>query len=111
MLAPGGMLSLLVRNGDAAAMRAGLSGDWAGALAAFCTPTASYGLKRLTSTLAGIGAPLHTWYGTAGLHGHGGGRRGAAGRPGRGAGGRGPGRAHGPVPGIAALLHLCGVRG
>lgn len=63
MLAPGGMLSLLVRNGDAAAMRAGLSGDWAGALAAFCPPTTSYGLKRLTSTLAGIGAPLHTWYG------------------------------------------------
>ncbi|MFI9725666.1 class I SAM-dependent methyltransferase [Streptomyces sp. NPDC052092] len=63
MLAPGGMLSLLVRNGDAAAMRAGLSGDWACALAAFCPPTASYGLKRLTATLAGIGAPLHTWYG------------------------------------------------
>ncbi|MDX2784648.1 class I SAM-dependent methyltransferase, partial [Streptomyces caniscabiei] len=37
MLAPGGLLSLLVRNGDALAMRAGLAGDWAGALAAFDT--------------------------------------------------------------------------
>ncbi|GHH94677.1 methyltransferase [Streptomyces capillispiralis] len=61
MLAPGGMLSLLVRNGDAAAMRPGLAGDWAGTLAGF--GAASYGLKWLTATLAGIGAPLHTWYG------------------------------------------------
>ena len=37
MLAPGGLLSLLVRNGDALAMRPGLSGDWAGALGAFDT--------------------------------------------------------------------------
>ncbi|MYQ31248.1 methyltransferase domain-containing protein [Streptomyces sp. SID4956] len=111
MLAPGGMLSLLVRNGDAAAMHAGLSGDWAGALAAFCPQTASYGLKRLTSTLAGIGAPLHTWYGVrvftdtaaddsvppddldAVLA--------VEDRAGR----------TDPYRGVAALLHLCGVRG
>ncbi|MEU1082112.1 methyltransferase domain-containing protein [Streptomyces sp. NPDC005908] len=111
MLAPGGMLSLLVRNGDAAAMRAGLSGDWAGALAAFCPPTASYGLKRLTATLAGIGAPLHTWYGVrvftdtvaddvvlpddldAVLA--------VEDRAGR----------TDPYRGVASLLHLCGVRG
>ncbi|MFJ4790603.1 class I SAM-dependent methyltransferase [Streptomyces sp. NPDC088794] len=72
MLAPGGLLSLLVRNGDALAMRPGLSGDWAGALDAF--DTVSYTnrlgldvradrLDTLTATLAGIGAPLHAWYG------------------------------------------------
>ncbi|MFF8396066.1 class I SAM-dependent methyltransferase [Streptomyces sp. NPDC016172] len=120
MLAPGGLLSLLVRNGDALAIRPGLSGDWSGALAAF--DTVSYRnrlgldvradrLKDLTSTLAGIGAPLHAWYGvrvftdTA--------ADGAevpdevetllaveekAGRT-------------DPYRGVAALLHLCGVRG
>ncbi|MCH5677774.1 class I SAM-dependent methyltransferase [Streptomyces gilvus] len=72
MLAHGGLLSLLVRNADALAMRPGLHGDWAGALAAF--DTVSYTnrlgldvradrLETLTATLAGIGAPLHTWYG------------------------------------------------
>ncbi|MEU1267359.1 methyltransferase domain-containing protein [Streptomyces sp. NPDC005799] len=72
MLAHGGLLSLLVRNADALAMRPGLYGDWAGALAAF--DTVSYRnrlgldvradrLETLTDTLAGIGAPLHAWYG------------------------------------------------
>lgn len=85
MLAPGGLLSLLVRNGDALAMRPGLSGDWRSALAAFdttayspefSTPLEQGGppprlglevradrLEALTATLAGIGAPLHAWYG------------------------------------------------
>ncbi|WP_327700070.1 class I SAM-dependent methyltransferase [Streptomyces sp. NBC_00459] len=72
MLAPGGLLSLLVRNGDALAMRPGLSGDWAGAVGAFDTDsyTNRLGLEvradrlsTLTGTLAGIGAPLHAWYG------------------------------------------------
>ncbi|GHE43283.1 MULTISPECIES: class I SAM-dependent methyltransferase [Streptomyces] len=72
MLAPGGLLSLLVRNGDALAMRPGLSGDWRSALAAFDTTayTNRLGLEvradrleALTATLAGIGAPLHAWYG------------------------------------------------
>ncbi|MEU2900421.1 methyltransferase domain-containing protein [Streptomyces sp. NPDC001273] len=109
MLAPGGLLSLLMRNGDAPAMRAGLSGDWAGALAGFCTT--AYGLKRLTSTLAGIGAPLHTWYGV---------RVFTDSVP---DGGILPsdldtllavedraGRTD-PYRGVASLLHLCGVRG
>ncbi|GAA2282769.1 methyltransferase domain-containing protein [Streptomyces atrovirens] len=108
MLAPGGLLSLLVRNGDAPAMRAGLCGDWAEALAAF--DTESYRLKRLTATLAGIGAPLHTWYGVRVFTDT------AADdvvpddldalltledRAGR----------TDPYRGVAALLHLCGVRG
>ncbi|MBT2676914.1 methyltransferase domain-containing protein [Streptomyces sp. ISL-14] len=72
MLAPGGLLSLLVRNGDALAMRPGLAGDWAGALDAFDTTAyrnrlgldvRADRLAELTATLAGIGAPLHTWYG------------------------------------------------
>ncbi|KMS69828.1 methyltransferase [Streptomyces viridochromogenes] len=72
MLAPGGLLSLLVRNGDALAMRPGLSGDWAGTLAAFDTTAyrnrlgldvRADRLSDLTATLAGIAAPLHAWYG------------------------------------------------
>ncbi|MEU6401707.1 methyltransferase domain-containing protein [Streptomyces sp. NPDC046985] len=72
MLAPGGLLSLLVRNADALALRPGLSGDWAGALAAFGTAVyrnrlgldvRADRLTDLTATLAGIGAPLHAWYG------------------------------------------------
>ncbi|GAA3849811.1 methyltransferase domain-containing protein [Streptomyces lacrimifluminis] len=72
MLAPGGLLSLLVRNGDALAMRPGLAGDWAGALGAFDTDSyvnrlglevRADRLSALTDTLAGIGAPLHAWYG------------------------------------------------
>ncbi|MBD0419989.1 methyltransferase domain-containing protein [Streptomyces sp. NPDC052309] len=132
MLAPGGLLSLLVRNGDALAMRPGLHGEWAAALAAFdsaaCLPRsrtesdaavpARLGPEvradrraALTAKLAGIGAPLHTWYGvrvftdTA--------ADGAAvpddvetllaveERAGR----------TDPYRGVAALLHLCGVRG
>ncbi|MFF7973801.1 methyltransferase domain-containing protein [Streptomyces sp. NPDC007905] len=132
MLAPGGLLSLLVRNGDALAMRSGLSGDWAGALAAF--DTTSYfphsrmdsnggtpirldldvradRLSALTATLAGIAAPLHAWYGVRVFTD-------TAGddaeipddlqtllaveeRAGR----------TDPYRGVAALLHLCGVRG
>ncbi|MFK8908465.1 class I SAM-dependent methyltransferase [Streptomyces sp. YS-3] len=72
MLAPGGLLSLLVRNADALAMRPGLAGDWDGALASFDTDayTNRLGLSvradrldTLTRTLDGIAAPLHAWYG------------------------------------------------
>ena len=120
MLAQGGLLSLLVRNGDALAMRPGLSGDWAGALDAF--DTVSYTnrlgldvradrLDTLTATLAGIGAPLHAWYGVrvftdtatdgaespADLEA----LLAAEERAGR----------TDPYRRVAALLHLCGVRG
>lgn len=72
MLAPGGLLSLLVRNADALAMRPGSTGDWDAALAAFDTDTyvdpqglavRADRLDALTATLAGIAAPLHAWYG------------------------------------------------
>lgn len=127
MLAPDGLLSLLVRNGDAPAMRSGLRGDWTGALAAFGTTCPADDsdagvradrLADLTATLAGLGAPLHTWYGVRvftdaavdGSH--------VADTP----GGRPDdlaallaveeraGRTD-PYRGVASLLHLCGVRG
>ncbi|MYR56885.1 methyltransferase domain-containing protein, partial [Streptomyces sp. SID625] len=72
MLAPGGLLSLLVRNADALALRPGLMGDWPTALAAFDSTVyrnrlgldvRADRLADLTATLAGIGAPLHAWYG------------------------------------------------
>lgn len=122
VLAPGGLLSLLVRNADALALRPGLSGDWDTALAAFDSPdyTNRIGLKvradrlaALTATLDGIGAPLETWYGvrvftdiaaddvpppSAGELER---LLAAEDRAGR----------TDPYRAVAALLHLCGVRG
>ncbi|MFF8998648.1 class I SAM-dependent methyltransferase [Streptomyces achromogenes] len=120
MLAPGGLLSLLVRNGDALAMRPGLTGDWAGALAAFDTTTyrnrlgldvRADRLSALTATLAGIAAPLQAWYGVrvftdTAAHN-------AAlpqDLPTLLAVEERAGRTD-PYRGVAALLHLCGVRG
>jgi SAM-dependent methyltransferase len=120
MLAPGGLLSLLVRNGDALAMRPGLSGDWAGALAAFDTTAyrnrlgldvRADRLASLTATLAGIAAPLRAWYGVrvftdtavddAEIPEDLDALLAAEERAGR----------TDPYRGVAALLHLCGVRG
>lgn len=122
MLAPGGLLSLVVRNAEALAMRPGLAGDWAGALGAFESDVyADRGgakvradrLDALTSTLAGIAAPLHAWYGvlvfTDGLPADEGLPAAdelerlltAEDRAGR----------TDPYRRIAGLLHLCGVRG
>ena len=119
MLAHGGLLSLLVRNADALAMRPGLAGDWPAALAAF--DTVSYTnrlgldvradrLTTLTATLAGIAAPLHAWYGVrvftdtaadgAGLPDDLETLLAAEERAGR----------TDPYRRVAALLHLCGVR-
>ncbi|MEH0395848.1 methyltransferase domain-containing protein [Streptomyces sp. NPDC052071] len=122
MLAPGGLLSLLVRNADALAMRPGTAGDFGAALAAFETDTYTNRLGLsvradrldvLRATLAGIAAPLHTWYGVrvftdnvsneAELPGPEELARvfDAEDRAGR----------TDPYRGVAALLHLCGVRG
>ncbi|MEE4541669.1 class I SAM-dependent methyltransferase [Streptomyces sp. V4-01] len=122
VLAPGGLLSLLVRNGDALAMRPGLQGDWAGASDAFRSDgyTNRLGLATradrrgpLTAVLDGFGVPLRAWYGvrvftdTAADHA------------------RAPQDPHelhllldaeeqagrtDPYRGVAALTHLCGVR-
>ncbi|MCD9142075.1 class I SAM-dependent methyltransferase [Streptomyces albireticuli] len=122
VLAPGGLLSLLVRNADALAMRPGLAGDWGTALAAFDSPAYVNRLgltvradrrETLTATLAGIGAPLHAWYGVRVFTDQAAeGREPPAGealerllaaedRAGR----------SDPYRAVAALLHLCGVRG
>ncbi|WP_395573734.1 class I SAM-dependent methyltransferase [Streptomyces sp. BK79] len=120
MLAPGGLLSLLVRNGDALAMRPGLYGQWAAALAAFESTdyrnrlgldVRADRLATLTAKLAGIGAPLHTWYGVrvftdtapddAAAPDDLDTLLAAEERAGR----------SDPYRGVAALLHLCGVRG
>lgn len=120
MLAPGGLLSLLVRNGDALAMRPGLSGDWADAVAAFGTTAyrnrlgldvRADRLSALTATLAGIAAPLHAWYGVrvftdtaaddAEIPDDLEALLAAEERAGR----------TDPYRSVAALLHLCGVRG
>ncbi|MET9893745.1 methyltransferase domain-containing protein [Streptomyces sp. NPDC006465] len=120
MLAPGGLLSLLVRNADALAMRPGLGGDWATALASFETTayTNRLGLDvradrlaTLTGTLAGIGAPLQAWYGVRVFT-----DTAADGTPLPPdaetllAAEERAGRTD-PYRQVAALLHLCGVRG
>ena len=122
MLAPGGLLSLLVRNGDALAMRPGLSGDWAGALNAFDTTAyrnrlgldvRADRLAAVTATLAGINAPLHAWYGVRVFTDT---AADGAEVPGEEelrvllAAEERAGRTD-PYRGVAALLHLCGVRG
>ncbi|OKK08276.1 methyltransferase [Streptomyces sp. CB03234] len=122
MLAPGGLLSLLVRNADALAMRPGLAGDWSGALAAFESesdidrpgpPVRADRLETLTATLAGIAAPLRAWYGVRVFTDNVPNEVGlpaaeelerllaAEDRAGRTE----------PYRRVAALLHLCGVRG
>jgi S-adenosylmethionine-dependent methyltransferase len=72
LTAPRGIVSLLVRNGDALAMRPGLAGDWTTAAAAFgsVTYTNRNGgaaradrLGELTSRLAGCGLEVTSWYG------------------------------------------------
>ncbi|MEI5100135.1 methyltransferase domain-containing protein [Streptomyces sp. PmtG] len=116
VLAPGGLLSLVVRNADALAMAPGLRGDWAGALAAFGTDTYGDGrggearahrLDAVTGALAGIAAPLRAWYGVrvfgdavpgdaAGVEA----LLAAEGRAGR----------TDPYRTVASLLHVCGGR-
>ena len=122
VLTPGGMLSLLVRNGDALAMRPGLLGDWATSVGAFGSDayTNRLGLRTradrrapLTATLDGIGVPLHAWYGV---------RVFTDAAPDRAPAPQDPremellldaeeraGRTD-PYRGVAALLHLCGVK-
>jgi S-adenosylmethionine-dependent methyltransferase len=70
--APGGMVSLLVRNGDALAMRPGLLGDWAACAEAFGSDrylnrigvaARADRLADLTGRLAGLGLAVTAWYG------------------------------------------------
>ncbi|WP_345701812.1 methyltransferase domain-containing protein [Kitasatospora terrestris] len=72
ILAPGGLLSLLVRNADALAMRAGLTGDWRACAEAFDAtrytnrlglPARADRLADLTTTLGEFSVPVRHWYG------------------------------------------------
>ena len=72
VVAPGGMVSLLVRNGDALAMRPGLLGDWDGARKAFDgvgyrnrigVDARADRLDDLTAALARRRLPVARWYG------------------------------------------------
>ncbi|KUL46147.1 methyltransferase [Streptomyces sp. NRRL F-4489] len=72
VMATGGLLSLLVRNGDALAMRPGLLGDWSSATHAFDSDTylnrlglraRADHLEPLTSALAQRHIHLDQWYG------------------------------------------------
>lgn len=113
VLAPGGLLSLLVPNTEARAMRPGLAGDWEGALA-HLAPTDDPGDRALrpdalSAALTGMSIPLHRWYGVqvftdddAVLP------EGAEGESLLAAEER-AGRTD-PYRGVAAALHLCAVR-
>jgi SAM-dependent methyltransferase len=72
VLAPGGLFSLLVRNGDATALRPGFAGDWTVASAAFDGPAYRNRLgidaradrrEELTAQLARRGLAVEAWYG------------------------------------------------
>ena len=72
VVAPGGMVSLLVRNGDALAMRPGLLGDWDAAGQAFDAvaylnrigvDARADRLQDLTDALARRQIPVIRWYG------------------------------------------------
>jgi S-adenosylmethionine-dependent methyltransferase len=72
LVAPGGMVSLLVRNGDALAMRPGLLGDWAACQQAFGGSgyanrigVSARADRRadLTARLSGLGLQVTAWYG------------------------------------------------
>lgn len=72
MAAPGAIVSLLARNGDALAMRPGLHGDWAAAAAAFDGTgyrnrlgllARADRLGDLTARLAAQGLEVRAWYG------------------------------------------------
>ncbi|WP_346776583.1 methyltransferase domain-containing protein [Streptomyces sp. HNM0574] len=113
VLAPGGLLSVVVRNDDALAVHPARLGDWDAALAALDYPArAEHPLRRETfaRAMSGAGTPLSAWYGIGVFS--------------SGPSGDGPdepdprmldaeeraGRTD-PYRSVAALLHLCGVRG
>ncbi|MGW7516827.1 class I SAM-dependent methyltransferase [Streptomyces sp. NPDC054796] len=122
VLDTGGLLSLLIRNDDALAMHPGRAGDWDAVVAALdfaeraevagSGSGQAFRREALTATLAGIGTPLHEWYGVqvfATDEREGGGALSeederivtAELRAGR----------TDPYRSVAAMLHLCGVRG
>ncbi|EST34844.1 hypothetical protein N566_18035 [Streptomycetaceae bacterium MP113-05] len=107
VLASGGLLSVLIRNDAALALQPARAGDWDAALAAFDFAERSFRLQPMTSLLAGVGVPLRTWYGVQVFTPDG---DRAAAVPRQLAAEERAGRTD-PYRGVAAYLHLCGVRG
>lgn len=105
VLAPGGLLSVLIRNDAALALHPGRAGDWGAALAAFDFAERVFRLEPMTTLLAGIGAPLRAWYGVQVFTADGAG----AADPRQLAAEERAGRTD-PYRAVAAHLHLCGVR-
>jgi SAM-dependent methyltransferase len=71
-LRPGGVLSVVARNGSSLAMRPGMRGQWADALAAFDATTyrneigvdaRADSLDDMTARLSSLGLELEEWYG------------------------------------------------
>lgn len=106
VLAPGGLLSLLIRNDAALALHPARTGDWEAALAAFDFPERAFRLESLSSLLAGIGTPLTEWYGVQVLTT---GSATPADDPRLVAAEERAGRTD-PYRAVAAMLHLCAVR-
>ncbi|RCG16661.1 class I SAM-dependent methyltransferase [Streptomyces reniochalinae] len=128
VLDSGGLLSLVIPNAAARAMRPGLAGDWRAARAALVAqPEESdrfLRLEALTSFLARIGVPMECWYGVGVFAA--GGSHGAAGaalwqEQAAGAADEATAEAAAaveelacrmdPYRGVAPSLHLFGVRG
>lgn len=106
VLAPGGLLSLLIRNDAALALHPARSGDWEAALAAFDFPERAFRLESLSTLLTGIGTPLTEWYGVQVLTS---GSATPADDPRLVAAEERAGRTD-PYRSVAAMLHLCAVR-
>ncbi|MGK5500172.1 class I SAM-dependent methyltransferase [Streptomyces sp. URMC 125] len=112
VLAPDGLLSLVVPNTGAAALRPGLAGDWEGVLERLAPDPGERPLRReaLSAALEGMSTPVRQWYGAGVFTGD------DAPLPADGQGERllsaeeRAGRTD-PYRSVAALLHLCAVRG
>ncbi|WP_430542763.1 class I SAM-dependent methyltransferase [Streptomyces iconiensis] len=108
VLDAGGLLSLVIPNVAARAMRAGRAADWEATLAALAASEDSdrtLRLDPLTSLLTRIGAPLERWYGVGVFC--------ADDAPAEEAALDAEERAArvDPYRAVATSLHLCGVRG
>lgn len=112
VLGAGGLLSLLIRNDDALAVHPGRAGDWDAALAALDFPERfprAFRLATLTGALAGIGTPLKQWYGV-GVFSPADAR--TDGEPDeRMLAAEERAARTDPYRSVAAMLHVCGVRG
>lgn len=113
VLGRGGLLSVVVRNDDALAMHPGRTGDWDAALAALDYPERAgrpFRREALATTMAGIGVPLREWYGVQVFGSEQLDPR--TGEPDEGmlAAEERAARTD-PYRSVAAMLHLCGLRG